>query len=104
MKYIGCTNRPRGYWPQGADVQPAERSAVVPYTIHWDLWVGPSPYRQFRSEYRSFYVERPLDSGSGVFGRTLGAHILINPIGHWSWACRKACTPVLPRSIRRHFH
>src|SRR5262245_27860150 len=41
------TNRP--VWPQGAPrPKPAES---IPEAVHWDLWVGPAPFREYAQGY-----------------------------------------------------
>lgn len=79
---VDCwTNRPKGYWPQGADVEPAETMAVVPHTMHWDLWVGPSRYRPYDPSIAPFAWRGRWDFGAGALG-DMGAHIMDQP--YWS--------------------
>lgn len=76
---VDCwTDRPRGWWPQGADVRREDEIPVVPYTMHWDLWVGPSPYRQYHPDYAPFAWRGRWDFGAGALG-DMGAHILDQP-------------------------
>ncbi len=73
---VDCwTNRPKGFWAQGADVQKADHMPVVPYTMHWDLWVGPSPYRPYHPDYAPFEWRGRWDFGAGALG-DMGAHII----------------------------
>lgn len=79
---VDCwTNRPRGYWPQGADVKKQEEMPVVPYTMHWDLWIGPSPYRPYHPDYAPFAWRGRWDFGAGALG-DMGAHIMDQP--YWA--------------------
>lgn len=79
---VDCwTNRPKGYWPQGASVQEADKMPVVPYTMHWDLWIGPSPYRPYHPDYAPFAWRGRWDFGSGSLG-DMGAHIMDQP--YWA--------------------
>jgi predicted dehydrogenase len=79
---VDCwTDRPRGWWPQGADVSRPDEIPVVPYTMHWDLWVGPSPYRPYHPDYAPFAWRGRWDFGSGALG-DMGAHIMDQP--YWA--------------------
>jgi len=79
---VDCwTNRPMGYWPQGADVQQSDDMPVVPYTMHWDLWVGPSPYRPYDPGVAPFAWRGRWDFGAGALG-DMGAHIMDQP--YWA--------------------
>lgn len=79
---VDCwTNRPKGFWAQGADVQRADNMPVVPYTMHWDLWVGPSPYRPYHPDYAPFEWRGRWDFGAGALG-DMGAHIMDQP--YWA--------------------
>ncbi|HLR26175.1 MAG TPA: Gfo/Idh/MocA family oxidoreductase [Fodinibius sp.] len=79
---VDCwTDRPRGWWPQGADVHEAEEMPIVPYTMHWDLWIGPSPYRPYHPDYAPFAWRGRWDFGSGSLG-DMGAHIMDQP--YWA--------------------
>ncbi|MFH5832529.1 Gfo/Idh/MocA family oxidoreductase [Halalkalibaculum sp. DA3122] len=82
VEKVDCwTNRPRGYWPQGSDVQPLSGTVVTPYTMHWDLWVGPSPYRPYDPNIAPFAWRGRWDFGAGALG-DMGAHILDQP--YWA--------------------
>lgn len=79
---VDCwTDRPRGWWPQGADVSRPDEIPVVPYTMHWDLWIGPSPYRPYHPVYAPFAWRGRWDFGSGSLG-DMGAHIMDQP--YWA--------------------
>ena len=75
------TNRPRGYWPQGADVHRPAEIPAVPSTLSWDLWIGPSPYRPYHPAYHPFVWRGWWDFGSGALG-DMGAHIMDQP--YWA--------------------
>jgi predicted dehydrogenase len=57
------TNRP--IWPQGG-TRPA--SAPVPSNLHWDLWLGPAPVRDYAPGYHPFSWRGWWDFGSGALG------------------------------------
>ena len=57
------TNRP--IWPQGG-ARPA--SAPVPSNVHWDLWLGPAPIRDYAPGYHPFAWRGWWDFGSGALG------------------------------------
>ncbi len=97
VKSVDCwTDRPRGWWPQGADVQRPDEMPVVPYTMHWDLWVGPSRYRPYHPDYAPFAWRGRWDFGTGALG-DMGAHIMDQPF--WALELGKpkrihaSCTP-----------
>jgi len=79
---VDCwTDRPRGWWPQGADVSRPKDNPVVPETMHWDLWLGPSPYRPYHPAYAPFAWRGRWDFGTGALG-DMGAHIMDQP--YWA--------------------
>lgn len=57
------TNRP--VWAQGGD-RPKE--AEVPANIHWELFLGPSPFRPYGPGYTPFAWRGWWDFGSGALG------------------------------------
>jgi predicted dehydrogenase len=58
------TNRP--VWPQGGPrPKPAES---IPETVHWDLWVGPAPFREYAPGYHDFKWRGWWDFGTGALG------------------------------------
>jgi predicted dehydrogenase len=69
------TNRP--IWPQGMD-RPKTEEVPPPY-LHWDLWLGPAPFRPFyhgpvnarnpkRGTYHDFNWRGWWDFGTGALG------------------------------------
>ena len=72
------TDRPKNWWPQGADVKRPDTVPEVPYTMHWDLWVGPSQYRPYHPDYAPFRWRGRWDFGTGAVG-DMGAHIMDQP-------------------------
>jgi predicted dehydrogenase len=59
------SNRP--IWPQGIDRPPGEDP--VPSHVDWDLWLGPAPYRPFKSGvYHNFAWRGWYDFGTGALG------------------------------------
>ncbi|MEX2368126.1 MAG: Gfo/Idh/MocA family oxidoreductase [Balneolaceae bacterium] len=83
IRKVDCwTNRPRGYWPQGASVSYPQEIPAVPGTMKsWDLWIGPSPYRPYHPAYAPFRWRGWWDFGSGALG-DMGAHIMDQP--YWA--------------------
>jgi predicted dehydrogenase len=57
------TNRP--IWPQGG-ARPAE--SPVPANVHWELWLGPAPFRPYAPGYHPFAWRGWWDFGSGALG------------------------------------
>jgi predicted dehydrogenase len=68
------TNRP--IWPQGVPTRPP--GAVCPPALDWDLWLGPSPVRDFDPAYHPFAWRGWWDFGSGALG-DMGCHIIDLP-------------------------
>jgi predicted dehydrogenase len=67
------TNRP--IWPQGGD-RPKE--GEVPAHVHWDLWLGPAPYRPYANGYHPFAWRGWWDFGTGALG-DMACHTLNMP-------------------------
>ncbi len=79
VRKVDCwTNRPTGFWPQGGTVSRPDEIPVVPYTMHWDLWIGPASYRPYHPDYAPFAWRGRWDFGSGALG-DMGAHIMDQP-------------------------
>lgn len=77
VKEIHCwTNRAGGWWPQGVD-RPAG-GTPIPHTIDWDLWLGPSPRRDYAPGYHPFAWRGWWDFGSGALG-DIGCHCMNLP-------------------------
>jgi predicted dehydrogenase len=57
------TNRP--IWPQGEGRPP---EVEVPTHVHWDLWIGPAPYRSYANGYHPFAWRGFWDFGTGALG------------------------------------
>lgn len=57
------TNRPT--WPQGNARAPAE---PCPKHIHWDLWIGPAPFRPYAKNYHPSSWRAWWDFGTGALG------------------------------------
>ncbi len=58
------TNRP--IWPQGVG-RPTE-TPPVPSNVHWDLFLGPAPYRPYHPAYHPFKWRGWWDFGTGALG------------------------------------
>jgi len=65
------TDRP--IWPQGLS-RPAEEMPV-PFTLNWDLFIGPAPSRPFHSIYTPWNWRGWWDFGTGAFG-DMACHVL----------------------------
>jgi predicted dehydrogenase len=57
------TNRP--IWPQG---DARRESKPVPKNLHWNLWLGPAPRRDFAEGYAPFAWRGWWDFGTGALG------------------------------------
>ncbi|MHC4460211.1 MAG: Gfo/Idh/MocA family protein [Planctomycetota bacterium] len=58
------SNRP--IWPQGID-RPKE-TPPVPFTLDWDLWLGPAPHRPYHPAYLPLVWRGWWDFGTGALG------------------------------------
>lgn len=47
----------------------------VPQGLHWDLWLGPAPYRPYHPTYVPFYWRRWWDFGGGTLA-DMGCHYI----------------------------
>lgn len=68
------SNRP--VWPQGVE-RPTD-TPPVPKELHWDLWLGPAPYRPYHPCYQPFNWRGWIDFGTGAIG-DMGCHTLNMP-------------------------
>jgi len=73
-----CDNDPGmgkddGVLPWG-DRRPAQRPPV-PDSLHWDLWLGPAPYRPYHPAYLPVVWRNWWDFGNGRLG-DMGCHLL----------------------------
>ncbi|MGD8786889.1 MAG: Gfo/Idh/MocA family oxidoreductase [Phycisphaerales bacterium] len=64
------------YWPQG--VERPKETPSIPYTLDWDLWLGPAPERPYHPAYAPFKWRGWWDFGTGALG-DIGCHS-IDPI------------------------
>ncbi len=64
------TDRP--IWPQGID-RPTDTPPVPPH-LHWDLWIGPAPFRPYHPIYHPFRWRGWIDFGTGALG-DIGCHV-----------------------------
>lgn len=55
----------RAIWPQGIE-RPAPKTA--PSHVHWDLFLGPAPYRPYSDGYHPFAWRGWWDFGTGALG------------------------------------
>lgn len=58
------TNRP--IWPQGTGRPEGEKE--VPSGLHWDLFLGPAPFRPYHDAYHPFKWRGWVDFGTGALG------------------------------------
>jgi predicted dehydrogenase len=63
------TNRPFKYWKQAPDIvaRPTETPAVPPH-LHWELFLGPAPYRPYHPVYHPHNWRGWWDFGTGAMG------------------------------------
>lgn len=61
----------------------------VPPTLHWDLWIGPAPYRPYHPTYQPANWRRWWDFGNGTLG-DMGCHIM--DLAHWALGLRYPAT------------
>ncbi|MFH1301763.1 MAG: Gfo/Idh/MocA family oxidoreductase [Planctomycetota bacterium] len=70
------TNRP--VW--GKSVERPPEGEPAPKHIHWDLFLGPAPYREFSTLYHPFEWRGWLDFGTGALGdmacHTMNMHVM----------------------------
>ncbi|MFP4501264.1 MAG: Gfo/Idh/MocA family protein [Candidatus Hydrogenedentota bacterium] len=71
------TNRP--VWPQG--IKDPLPSQAVPDHMHWDVWIGPAPWRPYNEDYAPFKWRGWWDFGCGAIG-DMACHIM-DPV-FWS--------------------
>ncbi len=67
------TDRPGRFWKQPLD-RPAERP-LVPATLDWDLWLGPTPKRPYHPTYVPHNWRAWWDFGTGALG-DMGCHVI----------------------------
>ena len=69
------TNRP--VWPQGF-AMPKPDESQKPKDLHWDLWVGPAPYRPYTPNLHPFSWRGWWEYGTGALG-DVGCHLIDIP-------------------------
>ncbi|MEM7660188.1 MAG: Gfo/Idh/MocA family oxidoreductase, partial [Bacteroidota bacterium] len=69
------TNRP--VWPQGG-AMPAPDASLKPDDLHWNLWLGPAPMRDFTPNLHPFSWRGWWDYGTGALG-DVGCHLIDIP-------------------------
>ncbi len=75
------TNRPKGYWPQGAHISRPPDTPAVPSTLDWDLWLGPAQKRPYHPSYVPFDWRGWWAFGCGAIG-DMACHIVDTAV--WS--------------------
>ena len=60
------TDRPGKWWPQGV-AMPTDKPKM-PENLHWDLWLGPAPFRDYHSAFVPFRWRGWWDYGCGAVG------------------------------------
>lgn len=68
------TDRP--LWPQGH--KRSDKKISVPDHLHWDLFVGPAPMRDYADHYHDFKWRGWWDFGTGALG-DMACHVLNMP-------------------------
>lgn len=69
------TNRP--VWPQGF-AMPAPDESQKPEALHWDLWLGPAPYKPYTPNLHPFSWRGWWEYGTGALG-DVGCHLIDIP-------------------------
>jgi predicted dehydrogenase len=69
------TDRPGHYWNQGL---PRPAASPVPKNMHWNLWLGPAPRRDFADCYYPKIWRGWWDFGTGALG-DMGCHTMNLP-------------------------
>ncbi|MCJ7467156.1 MAG: Gfo/Idh/MocA family oxidoreductase [Maribacter sp.] len=69
------TNRP--VWPQG-NAMPLPDPSLKPKDLHWDLWLGPAPEREYTPDLHPFSWRGWWDYGTGALG-DVGCHLIDIP-------------------------
>jgi len=82
--HVWCGRRgPGGVLPEGED--------PLPENLHWDLWLGPAPYRPYNRKYMpgNMTWNRYWDFGNGTLG-DMGSHLIDLPF--WALKLRQPLT------------
>lgn len=76
--------------PLGNRARPQEEEAVPPH-LHWDLWLGPAPFRPYNHEYLPGCLtwDKRWDFGNGTLG-DMGSHLIDLPF--WALDLRHPTT------------
>jgi hypothetical protein len=62
------TDRPREYWKQAPKITKRPKSEKPPKNLHWDLWLGPAPKRDYAPGYHQMAWRGFWDFGTGALG------------------------------------
>jgi predicted dehydrogenase len=63
------TDRPGHYWSQAPKITSRPKDTPpIPKFVHWDLFLGPSPYRPYHPDYHPFKWRGWWDFGTGALG------------------------------------
>jgi len=70
------TNRPFKYWKQAPDIvaRPKDRPPI-PSHVHWELFLGPAPFRPYHPAYHPFSWRAWQDFGAGAMG-DMACHVM----------------------------
>lgn len=60
------TNRP--IWDQAPKITARMPEMPIPATVHWDLFIGPSPMRPYNRQYHPWSWRGWWDFGTGAMG------------------------------------
>jgi predicted dehydrogenase len=86
------TNRP--IWPQAPTITDRPMGVdEVPKNLHWDVWIGPAPFREYNHIYQPFNWRGWWDWGTGALG-DMGCHTANLPF----MACK--LQEVYPTSVK----
>lgn len=71
---IVWTNRPFHYWKQAPDIVARPKEVPpIPAHVHWELFLGPAPYRPYHPAYHPHNWRGFWDFGTGALG-DMGCH------------------------------
>lgn len=92
------TDRP--IWPQGIAQHPETKP--VPKKLHWDLWIGSSPYRDYHEHLHPFQWRGWWDFGCGALG-DMGCHFFDLSFWALKLGCPKTVEAVSEGNSRETF-
>jgi len=82
---------------QSSQNPPPSGSRDVPGHLHWDLWIGPAPFRSFQEGYHpgNLTWNRYWDIGNGILG-DMGSHLIDLPYWALDLQFPSTCQAIAP--------